>query len=101
MPFTKLGLPPALLPKVIVRRVHGQPVQPRFKDLFLPELIERKIQSQEYFLCDVLDVLRTGDQTSDRPQNPFPVSQYDLVERSAIAFLRARNQTEINQHAAP
>jgi hypothetical protein len=64
-------------------------------------LIEGKIKSQENFLCDVLDIFRPRDQTCDRPENAFPVGYNDFVERRAIAFLRAIDQFEVNQHAAP
>jgi len=46
-------------------------VQPRFKDLRRPELVERKIQPQENFLRDVLDIFRTGDQTAIVPKIRF------------------------------
>ena len=62
-------LPAAQLLKIIEGRIHRQPVQPRLKDLFFPELVERKIQPQKHFLCDVLDIFRAGDQPRDRPQN--------------------------------
>ena len=78
-------LTPPLLTQIIVRRVRRQPVQPRLKNLRRPELIERKIQPHEYFLRDVLDIFRPGDQLTDLPQNPLPVCQYDFVERHGIA----------------
>jgi hypothetical protein len=31
----------------------------------------------------------------------FPVSQNNFVERRGIALLRAADQVEVNQHAAP
>src|ERR1051326_3632775 len=83
----------ALLTKVIVRRVDRQAIQPWFKDLGRPQLIEGKIKPQENLSCDILDTFRTGDQTVDRPQNPFPVRQYDFVERRTIALLRSEEHT--------
>jgi superfamily I DNA/RNA helicase len=62
-------------------------------------LIEGKIKPQKNFLRDILDIFRTGDQTGDRPQNALPVGQYDFVECRGVAFLRAPDQFEINQHA--
>jgi hypothetical protein len=50
---------------------------------------------------DVLDILRTGDQPRDRPQNALPIGQHNFVERGRVAFLSAPDQLEINQHAAP
>jgi hypothetical protein len=64
-------------------------------------LIEGKIKPQENFLCDILDIFRTRDQPRDRTQNSLSVRQYDFVERGAVAILRALDQLEINQHAAP
>src|SRR5258707_6988606 len=90
-----------LIPQIVVSCVYRKPVQPRFKALFLPELIEREIKPQEDFLCDILYIFRTGDQTGDRPPNPLPVGLDDFVERRGIALLSPRDQTEINQHAAP
>src|ERR1019366_455986 len=91
----------ALLAKIIVSRVNRQPIQPRLKDLCRPQLVERKIKPQENFLCDILDIFRTGDQPGDRAQNPLPVHRHDFVESSAIALLCALDQLEINQHSAP
>jgi hypothetical protein len=90
-----------LLAKVIVSRVYRQPVQPGFKDLCRPQLVEREVKPQENFLTYVLNVLRTGDQPRNGPQNSLPVSQHDFIERGAIPILRPLDQLKIYQHAAP
>jgi hypothetical protein len=94
-------LTPPLLPQIIESSIYRQAIQPRFKDLRRPQLIERKIKPQENFLCDILDIFRTRDQPGDRTQNPLSVRQYDFVKRDTIAILRAFYELEINQHAAP
>src|SRR5262249_9016470 len=91
--------PPPLLAQIIIRRVHGQAVQPGFKDLRRTKLIERKIQPEENLLSYILHIFRTSDQARDRAYNPFSISQYDFVKGCAIAFLGLSNLLEINQHA--
>ena len=93
--------PPPLLAQVIVGRVYRQPVQPRFKYLRRPQLVERKIQPQENFLCDVLDIFRTGDQTTDGPHRALPVRQDDFVKCRTITLLRTPDSREVYQHATP
>src|SRR5262249_35806969 len=94
-------LPAPLFPQIIVGGVDRQAIQPRFKDLCRPQLIEGKIEPQKDFLGHILDILRTGNQPANSPQYALPVGQYDLIKRRAIILLRAPDKIEINQHAAP
>ena len=92
---------PALLSKIIIRRVHRQAVEPRVKNIRRPELVQGKVKPEKHLLPDVLDVLAPPDEPGNRAQNPPPGRQNDLVERRVISALRAFDQLCVNQHAMP
>ena len=91
-------MPPPLPAQIIIRRVYGQPVQPRLEYFRRPQLVQRKIQPEKHFLSDVFHVLRPADEARDGTQDPFTIRLHDLVKRTVITAPSPFNEFEVNQH---
>lgn len=93
------GLRTTLLPaQIVIRRIHRQPVQPRFKYFGFPQLIQGMVQSQKNLLADILHVLTTINQSRYRTQDPTTIRLHYLAESRVVSLPRLFNQRKVNEH---
>jgi hypothetical protein len=91
-------MPPALPAQIIIRRVHRQPIQPRLENFRRPQLVQRKVQSEENFLTYILHIFRPADETRNGTQDPFTVCLHDLVKGTVVTASSPFYEFEVNQH---
>ncbi|CAI8845154.1 hypothetical protein EMIT0158MI4_10591 [Burkholderia ambifaria] len=99
--FLGIGLrggrcPAALRRKVVLRRIDGNPVQPRVERRLAAELRQRTIRLDERILGHILDLGGIPHEARDQPNDLAVVFGDQEFERRLVAFLYALDQSLID-----